>query len=190
MKPSPSMPRASQRAATTADAAAPPEFALGTPVVSPHHGVGRIVERGVRRLFGVEREYLTVEIPRGGVRLMIPLDQVGHGAGLRRVASPSTLRAALEILATSPAALSGTWQTRQQDISRRLAGGDTALLAEVVRDYAHAASAKPLATNDRALYGQVRGLVEAELEVGLDLSPGEAAAEIDSRVPAGECPPL
>ena len=64
-----------------------------------------------------------------------------------------------------------------------LAAGDFASLAEVVRDYAHAASTKPLATNDRELYGRVRDLVKAELEIGLGLKPGEAATEIDSRVP-------
>jgi RNA polymerase-interacting CarD/CdnL/TRCF family regulator len=166
-----------------AELPAAPALAAGDMVVSPYHGVGRVVERGVRTLFGAEREYLTVEIARGRVRLMVPVDQIGKGATLRRVSSPDELRSALEILATRPVPLAGTWQTRKKDVLDRLAAGDFASLAEVVRDYAHAASTKPLASNDRELYRRACDLVKAELEIGLDLKPGEAAAEIDSRVP-------
>jgi hypothetical protein len=46
--------------------------------------------------------------------------------------------------------------------------------AELVRDYAHAAATKPLASNDRELSGRVRGLVEAELEIGRDIKRNAA----------------
>jgi CarD family transcriptional regulator len=168
--------------------AARSEFAPGDTVVSPYHGVGRVVERGPRTLLGAEREYLTVEIAHGRVRLMVPVDQIG-GAGLRPVSSPSELRSALEILATTPTPLAGTWQTRKKDLLARLASGDLASLAELVRDYAHAAATKPLASNDRELYGRVRGLVEAELEIGLDLNSTQATSEIDRHFPPGAPPP-
>jgi hypothetical protein len=97
-----------------AELPAAPALAAGDMVVSPYHAVGRVVERGVRTLFGAEREYLTVEIARGRVRLMVPVDQIGKGATLRRVSSPDELRSALEILATRPVPLAGTWQTRRR----------------------------------------------------------------------------
>jgi RNA polymerase-interacting CarD/CdnL/TRCF family regulator len=147
------------------------------------------VERAVRNLFGAEREYLTVEILRGRVRLMVPVDQIGMGAILRPVSSADELSSALGILATTPVPLAGTWQTRKKDLLNQLTTGDVASLAKIVRDYANEGSKKPLATNDRELYGRVRGLVEAELEIGLGLEPGQAAAAIDCRLPTGDCPP-
>lgn len=158
-------------------------LAPGDPVVSTHHGVGYVVGHGVRTLLGAEREYLTVEIPKGRVRIMIPVDQIGESAALRPLSSQSELRSALEILATSPAPLAGTWQTRKKDIVARLAAGDLASLAEVVRDYAHAAATKPLATNDRELYRHVRTVVTEEVGLGLGFMPTRAAAEIDAQLP-------
>jgi CarD family transcriptional regulator len=168
---------------------APAKLGPGDFVVSPHHGVGRVVERAVRTLFGAEREYLTVEIMRGRIRLMVPADQIGTGATLRPVSSASVLSSALAILATTPVPLAGTWQTRKKALFNTLTTGDVASLAKIVRDYAHEASRKPLAANDRELYGRVRGLVEAELEIGLGLEPGQAATAIDCRLPRGDRPP-
>jgi CarD family transcriptional regulator len=163
------------------------DFAVGQTVVSPHHGVGTVVERSVRELAGIRREYLTIEVERHSIRLLIPTDATA-GAGLRPPASAAELSRALQTLAEEPQPISQSWQDRRKDALRKLGSGDVRLLAELVRDLAHVGATRPLAVNDRDAYTQARELLEDELSAGLDMHRRQAAAELDRELPRAARP--
>lgn len=159
-------------------------FAVGDAVVSPHHGVGTVVEQGVRALGGARREYFTIEIERRAVKLFVPSDRTAQ-ARLRPLASRADARRALDVLSAPPQGLPANWRERQKETMRRLGSGELLLVAELVRDFAHAAQAKRPATTDRELYDKSRGLLEDELRAVLGMSASRTAAAIDRRLPAG-----
>jgi CarD family transcriptional regulator len=147
------------------------EFAVGDAVVSPRHGVGIVVERGVRAHDRALRECYTIELERHGLRLSIPLDGAAR-TGLRSLASLAEVERALDALGALPRPLVGDWRTRQKEAARKLGSGELVSRAELVRDLTHAAGAKPLAVNDRELCKIARELLEGELTAVLGESAG------------------
>jgi CarD family transcriptional regulator len=66
---------------------APPEhieFELGDNVVYPHHGAGKVLKKERRKMFGEEREYLTIKILHNDMTVMVPCENAAL-AGLRRL---------------------------------------------------------------------------------------------------------
>lgn len=158
------------------------DFAVGHAVVSPHYGVGTVVDRSVRKLAGKRREYLTIEIQRHAIKLMIPTDAT-EGARLRPLASPAELGRALQTLAEQPQPLSDNWQDRKKDALRKLGSGEVRQIAELVRDLANLDASKPLAVNDRDTYTHARELLEGELSTALDMHLPQAGAKVDRKLP-------
>jgi CarD family transcriptional regulator len=158
------------------------DFDVGDALVLAHHGVGTVVERGVRDLGGGRREYLTVELQRRSMTVRIPTDALDE-ARPRPVASPAELRRCLNTLEAAHQASPGNWSNRRKEALGKIGSGDPRQLAEVVRDLAHLGSAKPLAANDHRFYTTARELLESELAVALELDRPAAAAEIDRRLP-------
>ena len=113
-------------------------FVVGDAVVCPHHGVGTVVERSIRELAGTRREYLTIEVDRGALTLMIPNDEAARGR-LRPLGSPTELRRGLDTLGGVPQRPSDNWQKRRTEALRKLASGDVLEVAELVRDLGHSA---------------------------------------------------
>jgi CarD family transcriptional regulator len=157
-------------------------FGVGDAVVCPHHGVGTVVGRSTRELAGTRREYLTIEVDRGALTLMIPSDEAARGR-LRPLGSPTDLRRGLDTLGGVPQRPSDNWQKRRKEALRKLASGDVLEVAELVRDLGHYGATRRLATSDRQLYTQARELLEAELTRALGMSKSRAGDEIAGRLP-------
>jgi CarD family transcriptional regulator len=60
------------------------EFELGDNVVYPHHGAGQVLKKERRKMFGEEREYLTIKILHNDMTVMVPCENAAL-AGLRRL---------------------------------------------------------------------------------------------------------
>jgi CarD family transcriptional regulator len=160
------------------------DFQVGDALVLAHHGVGTVVERSLRDLGTGHREYLTVELQHRSLTLRIPTAALA-GARLRPIASRAELHSCLNTLEPAPQPPPSNWTNRRKEALSKIGSGEPRRLAEVVRDLAHLALAKPLATSNRGLYTTARQLLESELMAGLQLDRPAAAAEIDRRLPAG-----
>jgi CarD family transcriptional regulator len=159
-------------------------FDVGDAVVSPRHGPGTITARGPRASDEARREYLTVELCRRGMTLMIPLEGVA-GSGLRPLSSPAQARRALDVLATEPRGLPPNWRYRRKEVSEQLRSGRLLDLAGLLRDLTHAAKVKSPGRVDREHCEKARELLESEL--ALVLGAG-ASTEIDARLAGTRAP--
>jgi CarD family transcriptional regulator len=165
-----------------------PDFAVGEAVVSARHGIGTVIERSLRRHEGVDREYVTIEIERRDMRLLVPIGGTS-GAGLRRLSSRAEADRALAALAADPCPLPEDWRARQTEAVQRLAVGNLPSTAEVVRDFAHCARGRRLTVSDRELYGSARELLEAELAAVFGIGPREVATRVGDRLVATDSEP-
>lgn len=156
-------------------------FAVGDAVVVPRHGLGTVVERGPRRLAGERREYLTIEVARGGMRLLIPTEST-NGKRLRPLSSRRLAQEALSALASPPRELEENWRNRKNEVSARLASGKLVGLAALVRDLAHANRQKRLVGSDHHVYASALELLRSELQAVLEIDEGQAAREIDRQL--------
>lgn len=153
------------------------DFSVGEAVVSPRHGIGTVVERTMRPHNGTEREYLAINVGRRGLRLLVPVDGE-PSAYLRPLSSQKEVSEALAALAGDPQALSGNWRTRQKEAVQRFGIGNLLSTAELVRDFAHVARGRRLASSDRELYKSARELLEDELQAVLDIGSQTAMKKI------------
>jgi len=72
------------------------------------------------------------------------------------------------------------WHERQKAAAETLGSGDLVSLAELVRDFSHAAHTKRPAVSDRELCATARELLETELTAILGVN---AARQVEQRLP-------
>ena len=56
------------------------EFECGDNVVYPHHGAGKVLKKELRKMFGEEREYLTIKILHNDMTVMVPCENAAVAA--------------------------------------------------------------------------------------------------------------
>lgn len=159
-------------------------LAVGDVVLVPRQGVGTVVGRGVRRLAGVQREYLTIEVEGDGMRLLIPTNSPASKR-LRPLSSRRVVGKALSVLESPPQELAQNWRNRHHEASERLASGELVAMAGLVRDLAHANHRKRLANNDRQDFTGALNILRSELRAVLGLGDRQVLAEIDRRLGVG-----
>lgn len=156
-------------------------FAIGDAVVCPHHGVGTVIDQSVRAVGDIRTEYLTIEVERHRIRLLVPTDSSAT-ARLRPLVSRADALRALETLSAPPQPLPKDWRERKKEAESALRSGELMLVARLVRDLARAARGRGLTTTDLGLYEKARGLIEDELRAALDMNNDSAAAAVDQRL--------
>src|SRR5678815_4370854 len=87
------------------------EFELGDNVVYPHHGAGQVLKKERRKMFGEEREYLTIKILHNDMTVMVPCENAGV-TGLRRVIDEETVQKVLGVLADDVSEMPKNWNRR------------------------------------------------------------------------------
>src|SRR5437899_9681497 len=109
------------------------EFECGDNVVYPHHGAGQVLKKELRKIFGEEREYLTIKILHNDMTVMVPCENAGV-AGLRRVIDEETVEKVLAVLRDDVSEMPKNWNRRFKHNRDKIKTGDIYELAEVVRN--------------------------------------------------------
>jgi CarD family transcriptional regulator len=110
-----------------------PIFATGDLVVYPTHGVGKIVAIEIQEIAGYTLNVFVVAFDKDRMTLRVPLGKA-KASGLRRLSSRKEMDAALAKLRGRSRAKRTMWSRRAQEYQAKIASGDPASIAEVVRD--------------------------------------------------------
>ena len=108
-------------------------FATGDLVVYPTHGVGKIVGIETQEISGHTLSVFVVHFDKDRMTLRVPLAKA-KVSGLRRLSSHTEMDAALAKLRGRSRAKRTMWSRRAQEYQAKIASGDPASIAEVVRD--------------------------------------------------------
>jgi len=140
------------------------EFDLGDNVVYPHHGAGKVVKKEMKKIFGEEREYLTIKILHNDMTVMVPCENASV-AGLRRVIDEETVGKVLGVLRDDVSEMPKNWNRRFKHNRDKIKTGDIYELAEVVRNL--------------GLREWEKGLLASELMYALDKDEDAAEGYLD-----------
>lgn len=108
-------------------------FATGDLVVYPTHGVGEITAIEMQEIAGYTLNVFVVTFAKDRMTLRVPLGKAKI-SGLRKLSSRKEMDAALAKLRGRSRAKRTMWSRRAQEYQAKIASGDPASIAEVVRD--------------------------------------------------------
>jgi CarD family transcriptional regulator len=108
-------------------------FSEGELVVYPTHGVGKITAIEEQEIAGHTLNVFVVSFDKDRMTLRVPLAKAKN-SGLRRLSSRKEMDAALAKLRGRSRAKRTMWSRRAQEYQAKIASGDPASIAEVVRD--------------------------------------------------------
>jgi CarD family transcriptional regulator len=154
------------------------EFEVGDHVVYPHHGAGKVLKKEVRKMFGEEREYLTLKILHNDMTVMVPCCNAGI-AGLRHIIDEETVQSILACLQDDMSEMPKNWNRRFKHNRDKIKTGDIHELAEVVRNLSIREFDKGLSTGEKQMYTRAKKVLASELMYALDKSEDEAEQYLD-----------
>jgi CarD family transcriptional regulator len=108
-------------------------FTAGDLVVYPTHGVGKITAIETQEIAGHTLNVFVVLFDKDRMTLRVPLTKA-KVSGLRKLSSRKEMDAALAKLRGRSRAKRTMWSRRAQEYQAKIASGDPASIAEVVRD--------------------------------------------------------
>ena len=108
-------------------------FSAGDLVVYPTHGVGKITAIETQEIAGHTLNVFVVLFDKDRMTLRVPLTKA-KVSGLRKLSSHKEMDAALAKLRGRSRAKRTMWRRRAQEYQAKIASGDPASIAEVVRD--------------------------------------------------------
>jgi CarD family transcriptional regulator len=109
------------------------DFLTGDFVVYPSHGVGKILSLENQQIAGYDLKVFVISFEKDRMTLRLPVGKA-RSAGLRRLSTPTEMKAALAKLRGRTRAKRTMWSRRAQEYEAKINSGDPASIAEVVRD--------------------------------------------------------
>ncbi len=154
------------------------DFKVDDEVVYPHHGAGLVLKKEVKKVFGEEREYLTIKILHNEMTVMVPCENA-HLAGLRRVIDEETVKKVLAVLSAQVSEMPKNWNRRFKHNRDKIKTGDIYELAEVVRNLAIREHHKGLSTGEKQMFTRAKKILASELMYALEKDEDDAEAFLD-----------
>ena len=154
------------------------EFECGDNVVYPHHGAGKVLKKELRKMFGEEREYLTIKILHNDMTVMVPCENAAL-AGLRRVIDEETVQKVLAVLQDDVSDMPKNWNRRFKHNRDKIKTGDIYELAEVVRNLALRETEKGLSTGEKQMFTRAKKILASELMYALEMDEEDAESHLD-----------
>ncbi len=154
------------------------DFECGDQVVYPHHGAGVVMKKEMKKMFGAEREYLTIKILHNDMTVMVPCENAGI-AGLRRIIDEEMVKKVLTVLQDDLSDMPKNWNRRFKHNRDKIKTGDIYELSEVVRNLAIREHEKGLSTGEKQMYTRAKKILASELMYALDKNEEESEAYLD-----------
>lgn len=143
-------------------------FAIGDKIVYPMHGAGTIVSIEEKEILGEKKDYYTVLMPIGDMKVMIPVGSA-EDVGVRRISSDEKLEEVRNILSGSDIPMDSNWNKRYRDNLDKIKGGDICEVAVVIRNLVSMDEEKGLSTGERKMLNNAKQILMSEVALVKDL---------------------
>ena len=142
---------------------------IGDRVVYPMHGAGEItgIEEYDVMGQGQMKSYYVMEMPIGGMRIMLPADNIDK-VGLREVSPTDMVDKIEEVLKGDPVKAVGSWNKRFHANLNRLKTGDVLEVAAVLRNLVLQDRIKKISSGERRLLDTAKQIFLTEMVYVLD----------------------
>jgi CarD family transcriptional regulator len=153
-------------------------FCRGDAVVYPTHGVGRIDRVGFEDVAGCRLDLIHISFEDNQMTLRIPVAQA-RAAGLRNLATPTALTAALAILKGRPRVSRLMWAKRSQEYLAKINTSHPEALAQVIRDLQPTGASPDRSFSQRNLFELALDRLAAEFAAVNRITKPRAAEQLN-----------
>lgn len=154
---------------------------VGSQVFYPMHGAGVITGVEECEIMGQVRQYFVLQLPVGGVKIMIPTDNT-EGIGLRQVSPQEALEEVSVILQDKPERPTGSWNKRFHNNLNRLKTGDILETAAIIRNLILQDRRKKISGGEKRLLDLAKQIFISEISFMLGQSTDDAEAWMMERL--------
>ncbi len=152
-------------------------FEIGDKIVYPMHGAGVIVEKTLKTILGVEKEYYILSIPVGEIKISVPIDKI-NDMGIRTIVDESEIDSILSTLKLEDVEINSNWNARYRENLEKLRLGELKGIAEVFRDLYTLDLDRGLSMAEKKLLHSSKKMLISELSV----VEGKKVAEVEKNL--------
>ncbi|WP_237037363.1 CarD family transcriptional regulator [Mediannikoviicoccus vaginalis] len=152
-------------------------FEIGDKIVYPMHGAGVIVEKTLKTILGVEKEYYILSIPVGEIKISVPIDKI-NDMGIRTIVDESEIEDILSTLKLEDVEINSNWNARYRENLEKLRLGELKGIAEVFRDLYTLDLDRGLSMAEKKLLHSSKKMLISELSV----VEGKKVAEVEKNL--------
>ncbi len=154
-------------------------FAVGETVVYPNHGAAVIEKIEMRKIKGVDRQYLVLRIvAQQDLVVRVPADNLDL-VGVRDVVDREGLDKVFEVLRAAHVEEPTNWSRRYKANLEKLHSGDVMKVAEVVRDLWRRERDRGLSAGEKRMLAKARQILVSELALAEKTNEDKAEAMLD-----------
>lgn len=154
-------------------------FEIGDKVSYPMHGAGVISDIDKKELLGEVKEYYTIKIPVGDVKVSVPVENAKR-LGLRFVIDKSEMDKIFETLKAERTKSNANWSKRHRNNFEKLKTGNILDVCEVVRDLTLLSKERNLSGGDRRMLTNSMNLLLSELILAYEIDEERALKKIEA----------
>jgi len=159
------------------------EFSTGDYVVYPSHGVGRILAMETQQIAGYDLKVFVISFEKDRMTLRLPVGKA-RAAGLRKLSTPTEMKAALTRLKGRTRARRTMWSRRAQEYEAKINSGDPASIAEVVRDLYRNTGQADQSYSERQIYQAALDRLAREFAVVEQIDEETATRKLEALLQA------
>ncbi len=156
-------------------------FIVGDKVLYPMHGAGVIERIEEKEALGEFRQYYIMNLPFGGMSVMIPAIE-NSTVGLRSVVCSDEAKKVLSAFGVAVIEENTNWNHRYRDNLERLKKGDIYEVSGVVYSLMKRDKEKGLSTGERKMLISARQILISELSLSGDLCKTEIEEHLDNAI--------
>ena len=142
-------------------------FSIGDHVAHPLHGAGEICEIERNRVDGVYKDYYVLRIPKGSMRIMVPVDGC-EAVGLRPIISAEQAEEIFRRIPELEVIEDSSWNKRYRENMQRIRSGDLLEVAAVVKSLIRRENQRGLSTGERKMLHSAKQILISEMVLCLD----------------------
>lgn len=153
-------------------------FEIGSWVVYPSHGVGRLDSIDKFEIEGQSVEFFVISFNRSKLVLKLPVKKA-LDAGLRKIFSKKEMQNALEVLMQKNKKKKLRWSKRAQEYESKINMGDPIALAEVIRDLYKSEGEAAQSFSERQIYQNAIERLAREISIVDEIEESDAIKKVE-----------
>ena len=152
-------------------------FKIGDKVAHPLHGAGTISEIENKRINGVNKSYYVMHIPKGDMRVMIPVESC-EVVGIRPIIEKTKAMEILQAIPDLEITEENNWNRRYRENMVKIKSGDLLEVAAVIKSLIRREEEKGLSTGERKMLHSAKQILLSEIVLSQGSSYDEAERQL------------